>query len=648
MAIEKMSLVSIIGNESELDEALLHSIESECFHIELTRRITGDNNDFASAAADNPYIAPLQKLINLSIELSIPLHKQDYKRLDLTNRQITEYLDGIDSNLNIISRDLNEAKEELSKMEISKSTIEHLLGLNISFDDLFSLKHIKIRFGLLPSDNYEKLAYYENRSFFFFPFDNDGTYCWGLYLAPATKADSIDSIFNSLSFERIRLPDYLHGTPNQSLINLKKQIEIKKDIISDLEQKIQSIREKESDKLLAVFTKLKCQNEICELRKYVSILHNKFLIVGYIPERKVEEFSALFDPMLTTSCVIDSVESVPSLTPPTKLKNNRFAEPFQGFVEMYGLPSYKGIDPTMLVAVTYTLLFGIMFGDLGQGILLSIIGMLMWKLKKMYLGRIIARCGIFSAVFGCVYGSVFGYEHLLDGVYKAIGFAEKPVEVFDSSTTNILLLGAVGIGCVLIIISMAVNIVLGIRNKDSIRALFGSNGLAGLVLYVSAIAAAVLLMMFNINVLNPLFIIICIVIPLIIMFSRELLEQLVKLKKIKKPENGIGGFIIENFFEVFEFVLSYITNTMSFLRVGGFILSHAGMMAVVMTLSEMVGSGASWAVVIIGNLFVMAMEGLIVGIQVLRLEFYEIFSRFYDGDGRPFKAVEVSYDINNQ
>lgn len=113
------------------------------------------------------------------------------------------------------------------------------------------------------------------------------------------------------------------------------------------------------------------------------------------------------------------------------------------------------------------------------------------------------------------------------------------------------------------------------------------------------------------------------------------------LSQKAKGEGGIGSFIIENFFELFEVVLSFITNTMSFLRVGGFILSHAGMMAVVMTLSEMVGEGASPVVVVIGNLFVLGMEGLIVGIQSLRLEFYEIFSRFFEGDGKPFTPISV-------
>ena len=130
-----------------------------------------------------------------------------------------------------------------------------------------------------------------------------------------------------------------------------------------------------------------------------------------------------------------------------------------------------------------------------------------------------------------------------------------------------------------------------------------------------------------------------------------MLYEVITLVKHGKFHEGdekesIGEFIVENFFELFEFLLSYTTNTMSFLRVGAFILSHAGMMLVVMTLAEGVSAGASPLVIIIGNLFVMGMEGMIVGIQVLRLEYYEVFSRFYEGDGKPFIPIGVTYDID--
>ena len=148
----------------------------------------------------------------------------------------------------------------------------------------------------------------------------------------------------------------------------------------------------------------------------------------------------------------------------------------------------------------------------------------------------------------------------------------------------------------------------------------------------------------GINLFNPLFILLVIVLPLVLIALKEPLARLCEHKRDFKPEGGAAGFIMQTFFELFEMMLSYITNTLSFLRVGGFVLSHAGMMSVVMTLAEMVGATGSPVVVIIGNIFVMGLEGLLVGIQVLRLVFYETFSRFYEGDGKPYVPAKVEYE----
>ena len=112
-------------------------------------------------------------------------------------------------------------------------------------------------------------------------------------------------------------------------------------------------------------------------------------------------------------------------------------------------------------------------------------------------------------------------------------------------------------------------------------------------------------------------------------------------KKNWQPHSW-GEYSVQSFFELFEMCLSYVTNTMSFLRVGAYILVHAGMMLVVFTLADMVGGAVGYTlVVIIGNGIVMALEALLVAIQVLRLDYYEIFSRFYIGEGRPFTPITV-------
>ena len=121
------------------------------------------------------------------------------------------------------------------------------------------------------------------------------------------------------------------------------------------------------------------------------------------------------------------------------------------------------------------------------------------------------------------------------------------------------------------------------------------------------------------------------------MFFKEPLTKIIEKEKGPKIEGGIVMFLVQGFFEMFEVCLSYFSNTLSFVRIGAFAVSHAAMMSVVLMLAGAENGGSpNWVVVVLGNLFVMGIEGLIVGIQVLRLEFYELFSRYYRGDGKPF------------
>lgn len=640
MSIEKMALVNIVGNLEDLDAALDQCCKSECFHIESALHTTA-NTGFALLNETNPYTAPLKKLIDLAASLSVPLSYTDASGYSLPNDQLGGRVDALEQQVHLLIEEQGAHKKQIYEYEQAIQQIEHLKGSPVDFDTLFSCKQVKIRFGRLPVDSYKKITYYNNKTFFFFDFDHNDDYYWGFYIAPAVKISVIDDIFAALFFERIWVPDYAHGTPDIAIADIQKALEETRAKLSDCGATLETFSKENGEELRLLFCRLKTLDDTFDMRKFVAVYKGHFYLNGFIPKQESKSFEKLFENFRSISCILKPQDADPSLKPPVKLKNGWFARPFENFVEMYGLPSYTDIDPTPLVAVTYTLLFGLMFGDLGQGLVIALLGLLLSKWKKMNFGKILTRIGISSAVFGTIYGSVFGYEHLLDPLYqKLFGLPGKPIEVMDS--TNTILIGTVGIGVVMIILTIGINIVLGIRHKQYERAFFGSNGLAGLVLYVS-IVLAVVLMVSNINVLNPLFIIFCIVLPLLLMFLREPLTKLCKRRKDLKPEGGIGGFITENFFELFEFLLSYITNTMSFLRVGGFILSHAGMMSVVMTLSEGLGSVGSPIVVVFGNILVMCMEGLIVGIQVLRLEFYEIFSRFFEGNGKPFVASKISY-----
>lgn len=314
---------------------------------------------------------------------------------------------------------------------------------------------------------------------------------------------------------------------------------------------------------------------------------------------------------------------------------------------MYGVPKYNEIDPSLFVAITYIIIFGIMFADVGQGICLTVVGILMYKIKKMAIGKILAPCGISSAFFGLVFGSVFGFEHLLDPMYKALfGLEEKPIEVMSSEMATKIILIAIGIGVFLLITAMFLNVYTSIRQKDYGRALFSTSGVAGIIFYSAIVFGIAGQLLFGLPVFSAPYIIFLIVIPFILIFFAEPLGGLVNKEPDWKPESW-KDYIVENIFESIEVLLSYVTNTMSFLRVGAFVLVHAGMMMVVFVLAETAGPIAYWPIVVVGNVIVMVLEALLVAIQVLRLEYYELFSRFYSGEGRPYEPVKLKLTQNS-
>ena len=642
MSIEKMRLVNLVGNLSDLDQTLLRCVQSEVFAPEMAINTLDKSSGFLPLSGENPHAQQLKQLYDLAEDVHAELSRAELPE-GFDCDQAAAEIKRVQERVQQLSSERREKRERIDHMEQALIQIEHLHGLDVKFDDIFSMNYVKVRFGRLPADSYPKLAFYDNKTFFFFAFDHDDAYYWGVYFAPATKITVIDDIFKSLYFERLRVPDYVHRTPEEAITNLNKALDEDRKRLNEIEAELAKIKESEADTLNRCFTVIKAASDVFALRKYVATVNNRFYLEGFVPVSEEKKFQKEMDTLDTVSCVFQPDDANPTLTPPTRLKNGRFSKPFEMFVGMYGTPGYRDFDPTLLVSITYTLIFGIMFGDLGQGFVIALIGAVLAFWKKMDFGRIMMRLGISSMVFGFIYGSVFGLEHVLDPVFHAMGFAEKPIEVFDSNTTNMLLIAAIGVGVCSIAIAMMINIYVGFKYRNIDKAVFSQNGLAGLVVYLGTIIAVALLMLFQVNVLNPVFIVLVIVIPLFCIFFREPLTKICTRHKNLKPEDGIGSFIMENFFEMFEYLLSYVSNTMSFLRVGGFILSHAGMMAVVLSLSEMMSGAGSVVVLIFGNIFVMCLEGLIVGIQVLRLEFYEIFSRFYSGDGKPYEPAVISY-----
>lgn len=645
MSIEKMSLVMLRGEAAQLDEVLLRCLDSGVFHPENAGSFSEYAGGITTLKEENPYTGLGKKLSAIAAETDIDLGSASFEGLDIPNGEFQSYIGGLDQKLKKLLSKKRGSEQLIESHKTALRRLEHFTSMELNFDSLFACKYIKVRFGRLPLDSYQKLRSYSDRPFVLFSFGQDSTYNWCLYTCAVADAQEIDGLFQSLYFERIRVPDYVHGTPQEALEFIRKDLAREEGELESIKGKIAEIAAGERERVQKLYAKLCLLGKAFELRDKAAFVKSGFVVMGCVPQKQSKKFALAFQDLEDKVTVtLKEPAEEPRITVPVRLKNNWFVKPFEMFVDMYGLPSYQDIDPTPYVAATYILLFGIMFGDLGQGLLVSLLGTFLYKKKGMAIGGIMSRIGLSSMVFGFLYGSVFGFEELLIPVHQAIFGRPHLIQVMEGSYTNFLLLAAVGIGAVITVVSIGFNILLGLRRKDWERVFFSNNGLAGLVFYLSVLFAVAATMVLQLNVLTPVYILPLLVLPLLVMFAKEPLGRLVRGEKDLFPE-GVGGFVVENFFEMFEVLLSFVTNTMSFLRVGAFVLVHAGMMVVVFTLAGMVGGVASPVVIVAGNLFVAAMEGLIVGIQVLRLEFYEIFSRFYDGEGRPFLPAEVDYSV---
>lgn len=633
--IEKMKFLSITGPKNDIDRVANTYLSKYEMHLENALSELSTVRDLKPFVAMNPY----RDLMSKSEEL---VQKIDGNCTASHKPMSPSEAADVITNAFSMLEDLNTQKKKLKDAKTHYKellhTIEPFRMLNYDMKKIMNFKFIKFRFGRISHEFYTKFSkyVYENLNTVFYECDSDEEYVWGIYFVPATSCVKIDAIYASLHFERIFIPDEYEGTPEEAHDAIQEKIDELtlqiKQLSSEIKKKVESV----APELLQAHHTLQTFSNNYSIRKVAACTKERgfdsdnlvfYILCGWMTQSDANAFLKEIEGDPNVYCISEDVQEDITTKPPTKLKNPKIFKPFEMFIRMYGVPAYNEIDPTLFVAITYSLIFGIMFGDVGQGLCLVIGGALFYRFKKMNLGAIVSLAGIFSTVFGFMYGSIFGYEELIPHIWM------KPMDNIMS-----ILITAIVFGAFLIIVAMILNIINAIKSKDYGRLLFDTNGVAGLVFYGSIIGCIALI--FTDHAL-PGTIVLAILfgVPLLLMFFKEPLERKLKKKKELFPD-GKGMFVLTSIFELFEVLLSYASNTISFLRVGAFALSHGAMMGVVLMFAGAEQGLGNIPIMIIGNILVAGMEGLIVGIQVLRLEYYEMFSRFYRGTGKEFKPYK--------
>ena len=639
--IVKMKFLSITGPKDDIERMAGQYLSRYEFQLENALTELKTVRDLRAYTDKNPY----EEIIRQAKEYLPVELKTEKEYPDMTPEKAQSILEEAEGHLTELRGQRAELSEEREKTVKSLENIEPFLGLKFEVHRLLGFRYVKYRFGRISNEYFDKFEryVYDTLDTIFYKCSSDEEYVWGVYFVPASMADQIDAVYASMHFEHIFLPDEYDGTPSQARQALEERIADLDRQLEELDQRIASVTAEHTDELAGAMQFLEKRSASFDIRKFAALTKEKdnvfYILCGWMPEKQADAFQKEIEDDEKTFVVVEDDHDNIFSTPPTKLKNPKVFRPFEMYVKMYGLPAYNELDPTMFVALTYAFIFGAMFGDVGQGLVLLLGGLFLYKKKGMDLAAIIASAGVFSTFFGFMYGSFFGFE---DTLIKHIWL--KPKEAMMTlpviGQMNTVFVVAIVFGMFLILTAMILHIIVCVRNHDAEGTWFDTNGVAGFLFYGFLVASLILVMSGH-TLPGAAILVIILGLPLLAMAFKEPLGAWLE-KKRAKFDDGIPMYLVQTFFEMFEVLLSFFSNTLSFVRIGAFAVSHAAMMEVVLMLAGFTeGGSGNWLIIVLGNAFVCAMEGLIVGIQVLRLEYYELFSRFYKGTGHAFRPYEM-------
>lgn len=551
-----------------------------------------------------------------------------------------------------------DATDEAHKVNEAYKEAMAFSNLKVSYSELEHLSFLSLRIGRIPENQYEDLKYRLEGSAVVIKLGNDSSH---ILVASSKKGRfALDAELKNHNFVELEVPAEFKGVPESALKGLEqKKAEADKNLEELITEKsnFAETHQAQIEKLLGSFA---IAVQIEDVTRRLESTELVYRITGWIPASETENYMKGLDELTEGRIAIRAYEpfEVPSVMSgkeqvPVKLKHGKFVKSFERMIFSYGSPVYGAIDPTPFVAVFFTILFGIMFGDFGQGLFFVLFGILMlcnvikvggWN----KFAPIFMAIGISSSIMGLLTGEFFGTETVLEP------FAEWVTGLFGTPRAPILKLMpsadpksiyvmfgvfgvAVAIGFVINTCGLVLNIINNLGRKRYAEALLGKNGLAGAVFfwYVIALVLRIVLAKHAVAAYD-------VIIILVSLFFAAFAEPFERALNHEKPlfENGFGTYVISGAVELIEVVSGYLSNTVSFVRVGAFALSHAVLNFTILTLTEMVGGPRSIGgiiVLIAGNALIIVLEGMIVAIQVIRLQYYEFFSKFFHETGKEFK-----------
>ena len=657
----RMCLVELMVLKEDISNVLLFLGRSGNFQFQ--NQLGSEENSLrtTASASKNREREIFARLDQTRAFLGIDDSGVSVKEASLPCEQDFEEAEKIISSLDVLMRRDAAERESFKRVEESYKEASAFSNLKQSYSELERLSFLSLRIGKIDPAVFDELKFAVGQRAVIVPLGDDKT----RILAASSKKGrfALDTELKKFGFVQMDIPKDFKGIPDEVLASLKAQRGEERMKIHELETERANFAETHSGKILRLLASFSLGAQLRDTENLLESTQLVYRLTGWIPISESDDFIKEIE-MLTSKRVSvrkykpEEVPSVVSGTEkvPVRLTRSKFAGAFNRMIFSYGSPVYGTVDPTPFVAVFFTLLFGIMFGDAGQGLVFFLAGILMarnivkvggWnKFAPIFIG-----IGISSMVMGLLTGEFFANETFLEPFERFVTglFGESRNQILpmmpqsdpNSVRRMFMFFGfSVAVGFVINSVGIIINIVNSFARKKVGHALFGKGGLSGALFFWYVVALAVRVAAFGHKVALYDWIVIG-----ASLFFCAFGEVFTRLVEGERPvmENGFGAAVIEAVVELLETVITYLSNSVSFLRVGAFALAHAVLGFIISTMMELVGGAGAVAIGIVGNAIVVVLEGMIVAIQAIRLQYYEFFSKFFGETGKEFKPYEFVY-----
>jgi V/A-type H+-transporting ATPase subunit I len=554
---------------------------------------------------------------------------------------LEETMDRLRGQVGPLVSNLQEVSDRLTKLQEYRQNLEILAPAGLSPGSLAGLRWAYLTPGWLPRENLLRLEQaLEHMHHALIPLAQEEARILVLVAGLATDRETLDRALKGAFFEPLSLPPASTGSLDETLADLKKQLAALETSRQQLQIQQSRLRDQIGPELVRLRNRIDLTRTLLRARVLFGKVDRSYLVSGWIPAALVAELKEALAQELGDKAEVEvlSPEAIPGaregiLKIPILFNNPYLLRPFERLTKAYGTPEYGEVEPTAFLAVSFLLMFGLMFGDAGQGAVLFLLGYVIFRRFFRYTdyGIILMECGVASVIFGFLYGSVFGVENLL----PVLWFSPMQDITYFIKIAVLFGVGAISLGLILGFINslrlktprlpaagLLAALIYWVLAGLGVRYLL--TGALEWDFWVAAGVSGVTLLMGGIYILQRLWL---------------------APPPAAAVTEGAGVRLLEGVIEVVDGTIRYAANTISFVRIAAFALAHAGLFIAVFsladTLNRMGGGGVVyWLTIVAGNVVIILLEGLVVSIQIVRLEYYEFMSKFFHGGGEPFKPLE--------